>query len=137
VVALLSRAASDGTMTTDLVRTKLELEKRNAALEEELAALNHMAASGSTDAPTSLDLETWAICTPTELALLKTIADAVGARDAAEMARLRDELQTRIANARAREDVYIELCQDLIAEAQRLRELCRHVEAERTAAAVP
>ena len=105
-------------MDRDLQRAKAALEERNAALEEELAQLQQ--GHGDTSA---FQRESWAVCNATELSLLQRIASAVSDGDYSEMARLRDELDRRISAARAQEDVYVELCRDLLTDAERLHAL--------------
>jgi hypothetical protein len=110
-------------MDRDLQHAKAALEKRNAELEAELAELEESMKGGGAAAAGTFSREAWAVCNASELELLQRVADAVGARNYAATARIKDELDSRIGAARLQEDVYVELCTDLLTDAERLQQL--------------
>ncbi len=102
-----------------------DLQQQNAALERELAELQRAEQEAGS---IPVDIGHTVTCSPEELQLLRRIADAVVMRDTVALERLRDELMTQIAESRVKEDTYVELCGELLAEATRLRQLCTQLE---------
>ncbi len=123
----------------DLERTRAELEEQNRALVAEIQQLNSGLAAdghdvsaspgtrGLADALALGDYEPWSVCNEDELELLRRITDAISTHDAAAATALRTEMERRLQELRAQEDVYSELCQDLLTEAQQVQKLCNAI----------
>ena len=117
-------------MSRDIAATKAELERCNAELEQRIAALDREAREALRGAPIQysslLDstADAASVCTEAELEVLRRIADSVAVRDVAGLDEVRAELEQALRAARASEDVYVELCRDLLDEATRIQALC-------------